>query len=878
MSDSDRRTMTESRDRAAGSAEELDGLTEQSGDAGGQAAEVMGPVADGAALGQQAIRAALDRDSAADSITSGSDLASEATDFAHGLVDEGEGATAIESIGAAADTVGRVVDGAQRVVDAIRGATSRLELTFECDDVDTAWTAESAELDEGLNRPYKARIELSTEELSAEPPRLLGRSCRLIIDRGELSRRVLGVVTEVCEEETEGRQLRVSVVVEPALATLRQRTDTRIFQDVAVPSILKQVLGDGLEAYQRSFEDRLARTYPLCEYRTQFDESDLDFAHRLMEEEGIVYWFEHEDDVETLVLCDDQSKCVEVETAHDGPLEFTEYEGQVGGHEYVSELRVTSQLRPTRVVTRHHDWTNPSAPIEGETEEEGGEDEEGGPVDGARLGPTREQYEHDWAPLTLTDFSQRYGGNDVDDQVQLRREQQAYDAVLTEGEATAIGLAPGLTFELTGHPRPDHDRRYLVLEVSHRFNRECHSRFTCIPAEVPYRPRRRTAKPRMPGIQTARVTGPSGEEIHTDEHGRIKVQFHWDRQGQNDEHSSCWVQVLQPWAGAGWGFVFIPRIGMEVVITFVNGDADRPMCSGAVYNGENLPPLTLPDEKTRSTIKTNSSLGGDGYNELTFEDAAGEEQIIVHAQKDYNETVENNHSTTVHGSQTNSVDGDHTNTIGQNHTESVGENQTLTVEGDREGTVRGCQTFTVEGGDSIHRVSSASYLLTTNDEVTVRAPNKITLDCGGTSSIIMTPEQIVITAGNGAALELSETARLVANAEGMVFLSENVLASSNAGASVLLTSDVAVAESGNSSSLIMDSSQAVLNSGGGSMLTLDADANLVSNGGSSVVLNDDAVVRSSGRSSVQLTGNAIVQSANGAGRIAIEGPVVKLNP
>jgi type VI secretion system secreted protein VgrG len=208
------------------------------------------------------------------------------------------------------------------------------------------------------------------------------------------------------------------------------------------------------------------------------------------------------------------------------------------------------------------------------------------------------------------------------------------------------------------------------------------NRFECIPLAVEWRPARRWPKPRITSMQTATVVGPSGEEIHTDIHGRIKVQFHWDRENPANETSSCWVRVQQAWAGGGWGFWWVPRIGMEVVVQFVDGDPDRPLVTGSVYNATNELPYPLPDEKTKSTIKSNSSLGGGGSNEFRFEDKAGSEQIYAHAQKDYNEVVEHDHNTLVHNCQTNTVDVDQTQTIGANQTETV-HNQVMTVDGNR---------------------------------------------------------------------------------------------------------------------------------------------------------------------------------------------------
>ncbi|MBW2740493.1 MAG: type VI secretion system tip protein VgrG, partial [Deltaproteobacteria bacterium] len=203
--------------------------------------------------------------------------------------------------------------------------------------------------------------------------------------------------------------------------------------------------------------------------------------------------------------------------------------------------------------------------------------------------------------------------------------------------------------------------------------------FTCIPFDVPYRPPRLTPKPVVEGTQTAIVVGPAGEEIYPDEHGRVKVQFHWDREGTNDENSSCWIRVSQVWAGAGWGAMHIPRIGQEVIVDFLEGDPDRPIITGRVYNGTNTPPYSLPDEKTKSTIKSDSSLGGGGSNEIRFEDKKGEEEIYLHGQKDWTIAIENDKNQTVGHDETLSVGNDKTIEIGANHTESIGANMSIRV-------------------------------------------------------------------------------------------------------------------------------------------------------------------------------------------------------
>jgi type VI secretion system secreted protein VgrG len=218
------------------------------------------------------------------------------------------------------------------------------------------------------------------------------------------------------------------------------------------------------------------------------------------------------------------------------------------------------------------------------------------------------------------------------------------------GESLVRRFIPGYKFTLDEHPRSDFNREYLLTWIRHEGTQphgdasiegefKYNNDFRCIPADVPFRPTLRTRRPVVEGTQTAIVTGPSGEEIYPDEHGRVKVQFHWDREGQNDENTSCWIRVSQLWAGKSWGAMWVPRIGHEVIVDFLEGNPDKPIIIGRVYHGDNQPPYPLPDDKTKSTIKSDSSKGGGGYNEIRFEDLKDSEEVFIHAQKDMNEVI-----------------------------------------------------------------------------------------------------------------------------------------------------------------------------------------------------------------------------------------------
>ncbi len=647
-------------------------------------------------------------------------------------------------------------------------STDEVTFSFESEGSSgVQWKVVSGVFTEKLSAPYSLWLQLETEETFAEPIQMLGKSCTLVADRGKVLRQVTGIVIEVQEGSTHPELLTTNITVVPALEVLRHRVNTKIFQDMTVPEILEEVLAEALGSYDRSVELRLNRTYPTCEYRTQYDESDLAFCTRLMEEEGIAYFFEFDGAAEKLILSDTNKNFIDIECHQtdlaSNTLLFSQYEGGVGEHEYVSSFQVVSQLRPTKVVTRHFDWTRPSEAVEADSTafDEGG----GGALNGATLSPDREVYQHDSEPLTFHEYDGlAYPKNDKDDQVKLRREASAFDSRIIEGHSTALGVTAAKTFDLFGHPQSDLDSSYLLLSVTHTFEGTGHSYqndFVCIPAAVTFRPKRRTPKPVIPNVQTAIVVGPSGQEIHTDVHGRVKVQFHWDRLGQMDEHSSCWIRVMQPWGGKAWGFFFIPRIGMEVVVHFIDGDPDRPLVAGSVYNGDHAPPYKLPDEKTKSTLKSESTIGGGGFNELRFDDNKDNEEIYVHAQKDYNEVVENDHYTLVHHDQINEVDNIHTEKVHVDQHLIVDQHRNKTVKGNETTTVKGTRTETVSDDETITLEKNRTTDITSNDTLTVGEAGKqdvgTTYDLTAGQSITFTSGASSITLQSDGTIEIKGT-------------------------------------------------------------------------------------------------------------------------
>ncbi|MCB9596884.1 MAG: type VI secretion system tip protein VgrG [Sandaracinaceae bacterium] len=586
------------------------------------------------------------------------------------------------------------------------------------------WRVLGATVVSALNEPYLIRLDIESEIPFADPQLLLGSSAALVLRRDLQDNVYGGIVSSVRAHHWHTRAVRAHVVVEPALAALRAGRDSRIFQEKSVPTVLQEVLEEGLAPYGRQVEIKVQRTYPPREYTVQYQESDFAFVHRLMAEEGIVYAFEEgEDGVEKLVLIDAPEQHPLVEGAPILEYSIAGHEGGLLAHEHVRVFEPVAKVVGTEVATRHFDWTHPSAKIDGYAAGE----EEGEVPHGASFGPPRESYQHD-EPLTLHDYALSYRAHDVVDQQRVRREVQARDALTFEGESSVRALRAGARFDLNGHAHIELNAAYVVTAISHFVGSHAHepgherhghyhNRFTAVAADVPYRPERVHPRPRIRGIQTAIVTGPAGEEIHTDEHGRVKVQFHWDRLGEMDDKTTCWIRCMQTWAGPGWGAFVLPRVGMEVVVSFIDGDVDRPLVTGCVYDGDRATPYELPAKKMVSTFKTNSYPGGDGYNELRFDDSKSEEEIWLHGEKDWNTVIEHDLTREVRHDEHQKVTRHRTRKVGSNETVTVGHNRSKTV-GANEKLVVGASRTRMVGGDESVTIGANQSLAVVKDQTT----------------------------------------------------------------------------------------------------------------------------------------------------------------
>ena len=563
---------------------------------------------------------------------------------------------------------------------------------------------------EQISKLFEFRVRLLSDSPSISAKALLGKDMSIEIDlttedAGSGKRFISGQVTQFTYIGRDGDFSAYQAVLRPWLWHATRRSDFKIFQFKKAPDIIKEVLGK----YGFSIEDKLMGNYREWTYMVQYGESDFNFVSRLMEEEGIFYFFSHSNGSHKLVLADDIGS---VSPLPNGPTTIAYYPNSRAAHvhseDFVDGWVYAEDIASGNFEANDYDFEKPKADLTTRQQQPAGHNED-----------SREQYE--W-PGGYTEYG------DGENYARIRIEQQKAQREIAQGEGNARNIAPGYLFTLSKYPRQDQNKEYLIESAHYRFEENVRRSdgaggsgaakrggidsgttyrisFAVVPQTTAYRSQRVTPKPHTTGPQTAVVTGPAGEEIYTDSYGRVKVQFHWDRYGQHNENSSCWIRVSQTWAGANYGSMHIPRIGQEVIVDFLNGDPDYPIITGRVYNAMQTVPWDLPANKTMSGIKTRSSQGGtsgDGLkdspgtaNVLRFEDKAGQEQLWLHAQKDQLTEVEHDEDKWVGNDRRKVIDRDEFNTIHRDRTEIVDRNEKINVHGWRTEEVDLDETITI---------------------------------------------------------------------------------------------------------------------------------------------------------------------------------------
>lgn len=618
----------------------------------------------------------------------------------------------------------------------------------------------SITVSEQIGRLFQFEAELSSEDSEIVFDKIVGHNAtiRLLVGQQE-TRYFNGFVSRFVQVGNVGGYAHYRATLVPWLWFLTRTADCRIFQEKAVSEIIEEVFkAHGFGDY----ELKLTGSYPVWEYCVQYRETDFNFVSRLMEQSGIYYYFVHEAGKHTLVLADSPS-------AHSpmpgyAEIDFSELAEGAERREVITDWAVEKEVQPVAYALNDFEFKKPRMSLRAASEI---------------------PRQHGAAWFEVYDYPGEYiAPGEGERLAKIRLEELQAQHEILRGQASCRGIAAGSKFKLQYHPRADQNREYLVTGVSLRIDAgefaaggeageffDC--RFTCMDFSEPFRAPRLTPKPVVQGLQTAIVVGPKGEEIYTDSFGRVKVQFHWDRYAKADENSSCWIRVSQGWAGKQWGAIYIPRIGQEVIVEFLEGDPDRPLITGRVYNGEAMPPYDLPAEKTKSTLKSNSSKGGNGFNEFRFEDKKGDEQIFLHAEKDEDirvkndarewigrdrdlivkrdqiERVERDKHSEVKGDRISKIVGDHSETTKGGHFEKVTGGSHLEIGGVQNTKIGSDhslkvganfnhqvgQKISVKAGTDIHLKTGVGYAVDAGATIHIKAGATMVLEAGAQLSL-----------------------------------------------------------------------------------------------------------------------------------------------
>ena len=637
---------------------------------------------------------------------------------------------------------------------------------------------------EELSRLSEFQINLLSEKDGINVDDILGKAVGVALELPKGGTRYFnGFVTRFSAGGTVGRYHRYRAEVRPWLWFLSRTSDCRIFQEMTVPDIIKKVFADHKMA---DFSMELTGSYKTRTYCVQYRETDLKFVSRLMEEEGIYYYFRHTKGHDTLVVTDSSSKHEPFSGCEKLPFIAPEKAARPDV-DHIVNWDFSREVQPGVYAQDDYDFERPSVEIK-----------------------TRKVLTRSYTPsdYEMFDYPGRYlQSGDGQQLASVRIDEYGSQFETANALTNARGLSVGCSVNMYGYPRGDQNREYLVLSAEYELEygeyesvpqpegADYQCSFVAMSTKQQFRPRRLTPKPFVQGPQTAMVVGPGGDEIYTDKYGRVKVQFHWDRYGKQDQNSSCWIRVSSPWAGKAWGGISIPRIGQEVVVDFLEGDPDQPIITGRVYNAEQMPPYELPANMTQSGVKSRSSKSGtpDNFNELRFEDKKGEEQVFLHAEKnqdievendethwvghdrtktidhdetthvkhDRNETVDNNETITIHGARTETVDKDESITINANRTESVaknenisitknrtenvGENESIGIGKDQSVNVTGNRSLSVGKNDSISVTENQTNQIEKNQETTIGKDRKTNV---GENDALKVGKKLVLEAGD----------------------------------------------------------------------------------------------------------------------------------
>ncbi|HVZ89901.1 MAG TPA: type VI secretion system tip protein TssI/VgrG [Polyangia bacterium] len=713
---------------------------------------------------------------------------------------------------------------------------------------------------EMLGRPFTYQVDLLSDSEQIDLQAMLGQRMTVHVNGQQGERCFNGVVTEFRAAGGTHHFFRYRATLQPEIALLAYRADSRIFQALSLKDIVLRVLKAGNVTLDGT---KLAGTYAPQEYVVQYRESDLNFVSRLMEQAGIFYTFVHEPGKHTMVLLDDTHQC-QPAPGYETVSYFVSTGGENTNDEHLFSWSQGARIVPGQFTVRGYRYDTgartPSGLAKTDLQNADGS---------ARAGADAEVYDYPVMPLT-----------DDEARAEALRRLQEHETWLasTQAEGDTRGLGVGNLVKVQGLRRTGLDKiTFLVARAGYLLTvqpyendapsggqQEFHASYTLIDSERGYRTPSDTPKPRVAGPQTATVVGhknqPADDEICTDEQDRVLVKFNWDRRGEpngppdddadKNKDQSCFVRVSQLWAGSGWGAMYLPRIGHEVIVEFLEGDPDRPIITGRVYNATNPPPY--PQKPTQSGIKSRSTKGAgpNNFNELRFDDKKGQEEVFIQAEKNHTTNVKNNRAAT------------------------VGASDSVSVGGDRSVHVTGNLSVTVDGGGKspVHSSQKVTgkYTLDATDTIEVQAPTHIKLTCGD-SYILMEPGKITLYAGGKAMIVLDQHVAATSSDNSVVVLDANAFMASNKGGSVLLDANVK-AQSKDNASVVLDANATITST--------SADVKV---GGTNVVLNGSTSVSATGGgSAVKLEAAGATMSGtkatiSGSSMTEITGGMVKIN-
>ncbi|QBH97018.1 type VI secretion system tip protein VgrG [Limnobaculum zhutongyuii] len=732
-------------------------------------------------------------------------------------------------------------------------------------------------LEEALSTLFTLELTVASNDASIDmDEQLLQKASLTVMVDGAVKRTVNGIVAAAFQGDSGFKRTYYNFIIRPEMWLLTLVQDNRIFHFKSIPDILDELL----KKHSVRVESKLIDAHKQWEYTTQRNETDYDFFCRLAAEEGIVFWFEEN----SMFYSDSRTGMKGGET-----LLYNAHIQSASREAVIHRLRYGAKMTPNAVHLKDYKFSHPDVGMDSKTKN-------------LKKRPA----------FTVYDSYGRYDDDGVAQQyAKYRLEAYQADSLSGKAESNTIQMMPGKIFTITEHTNAALNDSWQVVNIIHKGSlpqpvadesvdkvAAITNSFSFIPGSVDWRPPF-IAKPTVHGDETATVVGPAGEEIYVNEYGQVKIHFHWNKYDAPDENASCWVRTSQAWNGDGFGMMAIPRIGQEVVITYINGDIDQPMVLGTSYNGKNSPPLDLPAAKTQTSFKSKTHKGG-GFNELRFEDSDGQQQLFMHAQKDMNTSVRNNRttdvdmdhtenigqhqtvnvtanqSTNVGGNQSIDVTGDRTDHVVKNETTNIDINQTLTVGGDQSITVTKNRTDNVNINETVEIGANQDTTIKGNHTVKVTGTQDITVT-GAENTTYQNLHNFTVN-GNHDAKFLSNQVLLVQGTQTTTvngtktatihgLMTENFQASHNMNVTGSQTVVVTAAQNLQSQTLTITAADQIVIGCGSSQITMDSAGNIQIMGVKITVV---------GQSECSTVAPKV--HSNGMSENIVEGAVVKLNP